>query len=770
MNRYTRETIGFFVVLGVIGGAASLGRAQDDFPRIIQNITPAAWQADRVGWVRDTLPLDDFAPGNGVDYLIDSADDSPLDVIVNFRRCTDQSDIDALLALSPGAVVQRVGRYITYIALANVTKAEAQAIAALPGVAFVERQVPVTTTLDVSVKAMKVRASTQYSPQTVADAFPGINGAGVNVAIIDTGVDNTLHQAFAATPFIGGYDAFSQTFIDPDDDHSHGTHVASTALGQAFAGGGPGVAPGAGLIDIKVLDSNGSGTLAGVLDGIERVYDNRVVWSVKVMNLSLNANAPSDGTETMCQLLDLADAMGICAVVAAGNTGPVNTFLGFPSSASRAITVAASDDFNTILRTDDNIAAFSSRGPRASNNNASMIDELKPEIAAPGSNIVAALFNSATGTISYSGTSMAAPHVAGLIALMLQQDPGLNCATIRCRLIASATQLPGYPPSLPSVDPIWNKASGWGLVDGHAAIAVAAGPDIKFPSYPANPPWLSPDLATVPIVPQVNVPLTINATIQNPSGGNVSGVRVDFGIHDYSASIPTFSDIGSKIVTLVPGLNVVSLVWTPVSAGHKCLKVSVGSCTDPNGSNNQADRNLNISQSPVAFQVRNTISMEPELIYFVVETENPDWSVELDQTELFLAGDDCPVDVTALARPPLGLPDGETTLVHIGAYAGGVLLGGVTFIDTMTDCNGNGQDDYFDLLDGTSADDNGNGVPDECEDCPADLNGDGTVGQSDLGILLASYGRNAGGDLDGDGDTDQADLGALLAVYGTDCL
>jgi subtilisin family serine protease len=763
MSRVYRIAIGLLAA-GVLGGTTSISSAQPGDQPIIQNVTPAAWQTDYVEWVRDTLPFDDFAPGNRVDYLIDSSMDASFDIIVNYQHCTDQADIDTLLAISPGAVVQQVGRYITYIALGNVTKAEAQTIASLPGVAFVERQVPVTTTLDVSVKAMKVQASAQYSPQTVADAYPGINGAGVNIAIIDTGVDNTLHQAFAATPFIGGYDAFTQTFIDPDDDHSHGTHVASIALGQAFAGGGPGVAPGAGLIDIKVLDSGGGGTLVSVLDGIQRVYDNRFVWNVGVMNLSLNANAPSDGTETMCQLIDLADSMGICAVIAAGNTGPFNTFLGFPASASRAITVAASEDFNTVIRTDDGIASFSSRGPRASNNNASQIDELKPEVAAPGTSIVAALFNSANGTISYSGTSMAAPHVAGLVALMKQQQPSLNCAMVKCRLIASSTQYPGYPPSLPSVDPIWNKASGWGQVDGYAAIAVASGPDIKFPSYPANPPWLSPDLSTVPVVPQVNVPLTINATIQNPSGGNVSGVRVDFGIHDYSASIPTFSDIGTKIVTLTPGLNVVSLVWTPTSVGHKCLKVSVGSCTDPNAANNQADRNLNISQSPIQFQVRNTVSMEPEWINFVVEAENPDWMVELDQPELLLAGDDCPVEVTALARPPMGTPDGETTLVHIAAYAGGVLLGGVTYIDTMTDCNDNGQDDYFDILEGISNDENNDGVPDECQ-CPTDFDDDGDVDTADLLFLLGAWGTPAG-DVDGDGDTDTSDLLALLGAWG----
>ncbi len=86
------------------------------------------------------------------------------------------------------------------------------------------------------------------------------------------------------------------------------------------------------------------------------------------------------------------------------------------------------------------------------------------------------------------------------------------------------------------------------------------------------------------------------------------------------------------------------------------------------------------------------------------------------------------------------------------------------------DCNGNSVPDFCDIRDGTSFDNNGNGIPDECEiDCLGDLNGDGFIGQEDLGILLSSYGVDDGGDLNGDGQTNQADLGILLSLYGTEC-
>jgi len=750
--------------------AAALCEPAPPAPDLVRNITPAAWQAEVVDWVRDAPPYDGVAPGNGVDYLIDESADPSFDIVVNLKRCIDPDFLAFLQTTSPGATIQRLGKYITYIAMSGCTKSEVIAIAAHPSVAFVERQITFYAGLDISVPTIKVTSSSTYSPNTVQDALPGINGAGVNIAILDTGVDNHQHLAFAGTPVVGFYNAVTGMAVDPDDDHGHGTHVAATALGRPFAGGFRGVAPGAGLIDVKVLHASGVGTWPWIIDGIEEIYDNRAAWNVGVMNLSIWTKAASDGKEAMCQLLDLSDNMGICVVTIAGNGGPLGLPIGAPGSASRAFTIAASDDLGTVQQPDP-IAVLSTRGPRLDNGNGSTLDELKPELAAPGIAIEAAAHDTTTGIVSLSGTSMAAPHVAGVIALMKQADPSLNCATIRCRLISTAQQLSGYLAWNPAIDPIWNEASGWGLVDAWAAVTMSTtGPDIKFPSHPPNPIWLSPDIGTT-TAPQVGVPTQAFAKILNPSANPVPNVLVQFGVHVYSAATPTFHDIGSEVRTLSPGVNHVKMPWTPALASHQCLKVSIGHCTDPDTSNNQAQRNLTVAQSPVTFQIRNTLSLEPRRIEFHVDIpEGKGWTVDLEPPEALLAGEDCPIDVVALPIPPVGTPDGTQVTIHIGAFIGDVPLDGVSILATMRDCNKNGMDDYIDILHMTSHDVDGDGIPDECQQCPADLNADGIVDGNDLAIILGSWNPLScpacPADINGDGVVDGNDLAVLLGAWG----
>lgn len=737
-------------------------------PGLVFAVTPAAWQAPVVEWIRDKPPHDAVAPFNKVDYLIDESGDAAFDIIVNLREC-DQGDVLAFIeATSPGATIQRLGRYITFIMASGCTKQEVLAIAAHPSVAFIERQIDFEENLDISVPAIKVTASPQHSPNTVQDALPGIDGTGVTIAIIDTGVDNLQHQAFSGMPFVAGYNAITQTLVDPDDVRGHGTHVAAIALGRAFAGGSAGVAPGAGLVDVKVLNDMGIGFSTWTFDGVETIYDNRQAWNVGVMNLSLGNKKPSDGTEAICQLINLAETMGICVVCSAGNNGPNNFSLGTPASAARALTVAASEDADTITRGDDSIASFSSRGPRDNNGNASQLDELKPELCAPGKGIFAAQVDTVSGIISKSGTSMAAPHVAGVIALLRQAYPGLNPASIRCRLIDTAEQLAGYSASLPNIDPVWNEASGWGLVDAWAAATLATGTDVRFPSHPPQPPWLSPDIWIVPDPAVAGQVTAVFANIFNPSGASIPDVLVQFGVHEYAAANPTFHDIGSVVVTLDPGMNTVTLGgWVPAAASHQCLKVAIGYCADPDGSNNLAQRNLNVAKSPVTFQVRNTLTLAPATIHFEVAAADPGWTVEITPPELVLAGDECPVEVVVLPIPAPGTPAGATTRIDIGAWIGDVLLGGVSILATMKDCNGNGIADSLDLLDGSSADVDANGVPDECQ-CAGDINADGVVDGADLGLLLGSWGQNGAADLDGSQLVDGADLGLLLGAWG-DC-
>jgi subtilisin family serine protease len=220
-------------------------------------------------------------------------------------------------------------------------------------------------------------------------AWDTTEGAGVKVAIIDTGID--LNNSDLQGKVDGGYSAITKTEKPDDyqDDNGHGTHVSGTIAALRDGKGVVGVAPKARLYAVKVLDADGSGNLSDVIDGI--------VWAAKngmqVANMSLGAPIDSDA---MHRAVRMAKGMGVVIVAAAGNSGAA---VGYPGAYPETIAVAASDS-------DDQLASFSSRGPEV-------------KFIAPGVDVVSDKLGG--GLISYSGTSMASPHVAGLAALAVSQ-------------------------------------------------------------------------------------------------------------------------------------------------------------------------------------------------------------------------------------------------------------------------------------------------------------------------------------------------------------
>ncbi|WP_020387538.1 S8 family peptidase [Kribbella catacumbae] len=276
----------------------------------------------------------------------------------------------------------------------------------------------------------RVQASSDLSvPQIGAPAAwqRGFTGKGVKIAVLDTGID-------ASHPDLKGRLAASQNFTDAPDssDHvGHGTHVAGIAAGDGAASGGKykGVAPEATLLNGKVLADDGGGTTSGIIAGME--------WAVQqgaaVVNMSLGG-APSDGTDELSTALNrLSRSSGTLFVVAAGNCR-------MPAPA-QVTTPAAADDAIAVgnLTRNGSLNASSCRGPRAGNG------ALKPEISAPGTDIVAAR---AAGTdlgdpvgdhyTTLTGTSMATPHVAGVAALIAQAHPDWKTAQLRARLMSTA--------------------------------------------------------------------------------------------------------------------------------------------------------------------------------------------------------------------------------------------------------------------------------------------------------------------------------------------
>jgi len=362
---------------------------------------------------------------------------------------------------------------------ARLTRGQAQALARSGLVAHIEPDLPMTATLDTAAYWTGVQRARQDL---------GLSGAGVNIAVLDSGI-NPNH------PDLAGKVVHWRDFITgsstPHDGCSvrHGTHVASIAAGTGAASQGryAGVAPGAGLVVLKVLTEttvNGqsfcSTTTSIVNAAIQWAIDNRAAYNIRVMNLSLGTAGGVcnvDNTHSTARLVNEAVAAGIVVVVAAGNSGPGPCTVASPGVAVRAITVGAMADptHGAALRYGCGaappggfyLACFSSRGPTLDN-------LVKPDVLAPGVYIAAAYggFDDPSSQwypaayVSYSGTSMATPFVAGVVALMLQANPGLSPDQVKA--LVTGTALDWGPPG-PDND------YGAGILRAYEAIKAARG-------------------------------------------------------------------------------------------------------------------------------------------------------------------------------------------------------------------------------------------------------------------------------------------------------
>ncbi|GAA1865508.1 S8 family serine peptidase [Myceligenerans crystallogenes] len=277
--------------------------------------------------------------------------------------------------------------------------------------------------LDAPVQALDADSAPQIGAPQAWEA--GYTGAGVKVAVLDTGIDAThpdLDELVVAKKDFSGTGSVK-------DGHGHGTHVASIVAGSGEASGGEnsGMAPGADLMVGKVLTDDGYGDTSSIIDGMEWAAVN----GADVVNMSLGSSRYTDGSDAMSRAVDrLTAEHDTLFVIAAGNDGGDET-IGTPGAASSALTVGAVGD-------DDKLTDFSSRGPRVDG-------AIKPDVVAPGDGIVAARAAGTTmgevvGTryVAASGTSMAAPHVAGAAAVLLEARPKLSAARLKAALMGSA--------------------------------------------------------------------------------------------------------------------------------------------------------------------------------------------------------------------------------------------------------------------------------------------------------------------------------------------
>jgi len=286
---------------------------------------------------------------------------------------------------------------------------------------FIKHRLKYTTSLDCPeniIGQLNVRESRVFhivdinaDKQIGADKVwaEGIDGSGVKVAILDTGID-TDHPELQDS-YLGGYDYVNNDPY-PEDDHGHGTHVSGiiTANGLSNANS-KGVAPGAGIYMYKVCDSGGSCYEDDMIAAMEAA----VQTDAKVMSISIGGGSYTTencDSDTLAAKVNWVVNQGLTVVVAAGNDGKG---VSSPGCASGAIAVGAVDSSN-------NVPYWSGRG-------------LALDIVAPGVSIYSTLIN---GYGTMSGTSMATPHVAGVVALLLDANSGLTTSEIKNALYSTA--------------------------------------------------------------------------------------------------------------------------------------------------------------------------------------------------------------------------------------------------------------------------------------------------------------------------------------------
>jgi serine protease AprX len=315
-------------------------------------------------------------------------------------------------------------------------------------------------------------AAIDYHNETINTAMAwadALDGSGISVAVIDSGVS-------AVNDLPASKIVYSQDFVTPggsgSDRYGHGTHVAGIIAGSGADSKGrgykytfKGVAPGADIVNLRVLGPDGSGRDSDVIAAIDTAIQLKGIYNIRVINLSMGRGVyESYVDDPLCQAVERAWNAGIFVVVSAGNEGRNNNAgtngygtITAPGNDPFVITVGAMNTKGTKDRTDDVPASYSSKGP-------SLFDQVvKPDIVAPGNLIVSldspqeALYTTypdnqvpislfagpgaTRGKNSYfilSGTSMAAPMVSGAAALLLQQNPALTPDQLKAKLMKTA--------------------------------------------------------------------------------------------------------------------------------------------------------------------------------------------------------------------------------------------------------------------------------------------------------------------------------------------
>jgi serine protease AprX len=377
-------------------------------------------------------------------------------------RVIVHGDAEALQNLSRRHGV-RVVRMLEHEAVVEADAAEIERLASDAAFEHLSGDLPVRSAMSVSNRstaADQTRAGTSGLLGLIG-SIPAVTGKGIGIALLDSGIASN-HKALSGRvvkriDFVGDGSAK----LDP---FGHATHIAGLIAGNASAPVGitktytGGIAPGAQLVDVRVLGADGTGLTSDVIDGIDWVIRNKTLYNIRIINLSLgHAVMESASTDPLCLAVKRAVDAGIVVIASSGNRGKTDTgqpILGgitSPGNSPYAITVGALNTWQTVERSDDTVTTYSSRGP-------TRFDlAVKPDVVAPGNKVVSlespgsylvtaypTTHVAGSGINAYmrlSGSSMATGVVSGGVALLLQGNSKFTPLQIKVLLQTGSTYL-----------------------------------------------------------------------------------------------------------------------------------------------------------------------------------------------------------------------------------------------------------------------------------------------------------------------------------------